>query len=105
VDYVQLLADQQGDGRSRERGNVSAAAKGLKNVSGEFGVPVLALVQLNRNRAARADKAANADDLREQGAAERIEHALLDEGVDARAADTEPASGFDRRPTVIDELV
>jgi replicative DNA helicase len=44
VDYVQLLADQEGDGRSRER-NVSAAAKGLKNLSGELGVPVLALVQ------------------------------------------------------------
>jgi hypothetical protein len=40
-----------------------------------------------------------------RGAADRIEHALLDEGVDARAADTEPASRFNRRTTVIDELV
>ncbi len=40
VAYAQLLADEEGDGRSRER-NVSAAAKGLKNLSGELGVPVL----------------------------------------------------------------
>ena len=43
VDYVQLLRDVEGDGRMRER-NVSAAARGLKDVSGELGVPVLALV-------------------------------------------------------------
>src|ERR1700730_1549830 len=55
VDYVQLLRDVEGDGRMRER-NVSAAARGLKDVSGELGVPVLALVQLNRNRATRVDK-------------------------------------------------
>jgi len=55
VDYVQLLADEEGDGRSRER-NVSAAATALKTLAGELGVPVLALVQLNRNRAGRADK-------------------------------------------------
>jgi len=55
VDYVQLLRDVEGDGRMRER-NVSAATRGLKDVSGELGVPVLALVQLNRNRATRPDK-------------------------------------------------
>jgi replicative DNA helicase len=41
VDYVQLLRDLEGDGRVRER-NVSAAARGLKDISGELGVPVLA---------------------------------------------------------------
>jgi replicative DNA helicase len=56
VDYVQLLKDEEGDGRMRER-NVSAAARGLKDVSGELGVPVLALVQLNRNRAMRRTSA------------------------------------------------
>jgi len=54
VDYVQLLRDVEGDGRMCER-NVSAAARGLKDVSGELGVPMLALVQLNRNRATRPD--------------------------------------------------
>lgn len=55
VDYVQLLVDQEGDGKSRER-NVSAAPKALKNLSAELGLPVLALAQLNRHRAARNDK-------------------------------------------------
>ena len=36
VDYVQLLRDEEGDGRMRER-NVSAAARGLKDVAGELG--------------------------------------------------------------------
>src|SRR5689334_19281217 len=65
VDYAQLLKDEEGDGRMRER-NVSAAARGLKDVAGELGVPVLALVQLNRNRATRADKRPQLADLRER---------------------------------------
>ena len=63
VDYVQLLCDQEGDGRMRER-NVSAAARGLKNVSGELGIPVFALVQLNRNHATRIEKRPQLADLR-----------------------------------------
>ncbi|MBV9581515.1 MAG: hypothetical protein JO057_23305 [Chloroflexi bacterium] len=38
VDYVQLLCDQEGDGRLRER-NVSAPARGLKQPSGELEGP------------------------------------------------------------------
>jgi replicative DNA helicase len=76
VDYVQLLADQEGDGRSRER-NVSAAAKGLKNLSGELGVPVLALVQLNRNRAGRSDKRPTLTDLRESGDLENTADSVI----------------------------
>jgi hypothetical protein len=60
---VQLLRNVEGDGRVRER-NVSAAARGLKDVSGELGVPVLALVQLNLNRATRPDKRPQLADLR-----------------------------------------
>jgi replicative DNA helicase len=76
VDYVQLLADQEGDGRSRER-NVSAATKALKNVAGELGVPVLALVQLNRNRATRADKRPTLTDLRESGDLENTADSVI----------------------------
>jgi replicative DNA helicase len=54
VDYVQLLRDKEGDGRMRER-NVSAAARGLKEVARELGISMLALVQLNRDRATRSD--------------------------------------------------
>jgi len=76
VDYVQLLKDQEGDGRIRER-NVSAAARGLKDVSGELGVPVLALVQLNRNRATRIDKRPQLADLRESGDLENTADSVL----------------------------
>jgi len=76
VDYVQLLRDEEGDGRSRER-NVSAAARGLKEVSGELGIPVLALVQLNRNRATRADKRPQLADLRESGDLENTADSVL----------------------------
>jgi replicative DNA helicase len=76
VDYVQLLKDEEGDGRMRER-NVSAAARGLKDVSGELGVPVLALVQLNRNRATRVDKRPQLADLRESGDLENTADSVL----------------------------
>jgi len=76
VDYVQLLRDVEGDGRMRER-NVSAAARGLKDVSGELGVPVLALVQLNRNRATRPDKRPQLADLRESGDLENTADSVL----------------------------
>jgi replicative DNA helicase len=76
VDYVQLLRDEEGDGRMRER-NVSAAARGLKDVASELGIPVLALVQLNRNRATRADKRPQLADLRESGDLENTADSVL----------------------------
>jgi replicative DNA helicase len=76
VDYVQLLRDVEGDGRMRER-NVSAAARGLKDVSGELGVPVMALVQLNRNRSTRSDKRPQLADLRESGDLESTADSVL----------------------------
>src|SRR5689334_22678943 len=76
VDYAQLLKDEEGDGRMRER-NVSVAARGLKDVAGELGVPVLALVQLNRNRATRTDKRLQLADLRESGDLENTADSVL----------------------------
>jgi replicative DNA helicase len=76
VDYAQLLRDEEGDGRNRER-NVSASARGLKNLSGELGVPVLALVQLNRLRASRPDKRPQLADLRESGELENTADSVL----------------------------
>ncbi len=76
VDYMQLLKDEEGDGRMRER-NVSAAARGLKDVSGELGLPVLGLVQLNRNRATRVDKRPQLADLRESGDLENTADSVL----------------------------
>ena len=76
VDYVQLLRDEEGDGRTRER-NVSAAARGLKDLTGELGIPVFALVQLNRNRAMRVDKRPQLADLRESGDLENTADSVL----------------------------
>lgn len=76
VDYVQLLRDEEGDGRIRER-NVSAAARGLKDLTGELGIPVFALVQLNRNRAMRVDKRPQLADLRESGDLENTADSVL----------------------------
>ncbi len=76
VDYVQLLRDQEGDGRVRER-NVSAAARGLKDLSGELSAPDLALAQLNRNRATRVDKRPQLADLRESGDLENTADSVL----------------------------
>jgi replicative DNA helicase len=73
---MQLLKDEEGDGRMRER-NVSAAARGLKDVSGELGLPVLGLVQLNRNRATRVDKRPQLADLRESGDLENTADSVL----------------------------
>jgi len=76
VDYVQLLKDEEGDGNSRER-NVSAAARGLKELSGELQVPILGLVQLNRNRATRGDKRPTLSDLRESGDLENTADSVI----------------------------
>jgi replicative DNA helicase len=76
VDYVQLLRDEEGAWRMRKR-NVSAAARGLKDVLGELGVPVFALVQLNRNRATRVDKRPQLADLRESGDLENTADSVL----------------------------
>ncbi len=62
-------------GRGSE--NVSAAAKGLKKLSGELEVPVLALVQLNRNRAGRSDKHPTLTDLRESGDLENTADSVI----------------------------
>jgi replicative DNA helicase len=76
VDYVQLLADQEGDGRSRER-NVSAAARALKALAQELQVPVLALAQFNRNLDGRGDKRPTITDLRESGDLENTADSVL----------------------------
>jgi replicative DNA helicase len=49
----------------------------VKDISGELGVPVLALVQLNRNRAMRADKRPQLADLRESGDLENTADSVL----------------------------
>jgi replicative DNA helicase len=76
VDYLQLLRDEEGDGRSRER-NVSAAARALKALAQELEVPLLALAQFNRNLDARGDKRPTITDLRDSGDLENTADSVI----------------------------
>ena len=76
VDYLQLLRDEEGDGRSRER-NVSAAARALKALAQELQGPVLALAQFNRNLGDRGDKRPTITDLRDSGDLENTADSVI----------------------------
>jgi replicative DNA helicase len=75
VDYLQLMAPA-GRQQNRER-EVAANAEGLKNIAGEFGIPVVMLAQLNRNAATRPDHTPTKTDLRESGAIEQASDVVI----------------------------
>lgn len=67
VDYVQLVTAK---GYNREQ-EVSAVSRGLKNLAGRLGCPVIALAQLSRAVEARQNKRPILSDLRESGSLEQ----------------------------------
>ena len=69
VDYLQLMTT---GGRAENRQNeVSEISRNLKGIAKEMDVPLLALAQLSRAGAQRADKRPILSDLRESGAIEQ----------------------------------
>lgn len=67
VDYLQLM---KGTGETREN-EVSSVSRGLKEISKEFDIPVIAVSQLNRAVEKTRDKMPGLADLRESGAIEQ----------------------------------
>ncbi len=70
VDYMQLMEGRRGKNDSREQ-EISHISRGLKNMSMELGIPVMAVAQLNRSVERRDDHLPRLHDLRESGAIEQ----------------------------------
>jgi replicative DNA helicase len=69
IDYIQLMhAGGNAENRQQE---VSAISRGLKGLSKELGVPILALSQLSRAPEQRSDHRPQLSDLRESGSLEQ----------------------------------
>jgi replicative DNA helicase len=71
ADYVGLMRPSAATGREKLYESVTKISAELMALKAELGVPVLALVQLNRQNEGREDKTPQLNDLRDSGALEQ----------------------------------
>lgn len=71
VDYLGLVAPSEAAARRNRVDEVSEISAGLKRLSRELAVPVIALAQLNRGLEARENKRPRLSDLRDSGTIEQ----------------------------------
>jgi replicative DNA helicase len=71
IDYLQLIGDDNGKKTDNRNLEIERIANGLKSLSKELNIPIIALAQLNRGVESRAIKVPQLSDLRDSGGIEQ----------------------------------